>query len=77
MPIMDNERLHRAGQAYRDANAALDAQYGERSSDRAAWEAWDAGKQAAAAAFLAEKNAVYAPVDAMLDRIDDDDSPVS
>ena len=70
---MDNERLHRAGQAYREAVAAADAQY-KADGDRGTC---NAAKVAASEALSAEKAAVYAPVDAMLDRIDDDDSPVS
>jgi hypothetical protein len=71
--MMDNARLEQASQAYKTATAAASAQY---AIDRN-FQAMSDAKQTASAAYLAEKNAVYAPVDAMLDRIDDDDSPVS
>jgi hypothetical protein len=70
---MDNARLKLASQAYKNATAAANAQYAIDGD----WQAMSDAKQAASATFLAEKNAVYAPVDAMLDRIDDDNSPVS
>ena len=70
---MDNARLERASQAYQSLVAAADAQYAIDGN----WQAMSDAKGIASRALLAEKNAVYAPVDAMLDRIDDDDSPVS
>jgi hypothetical protein len=65
---MDNARMAAASRAYHEAYAAAKTRY-DADGDHAAF-----GRAAKAAAdqLLAERDAVYAPVDAMLERIDDE-----